>query len=764
MGICGAEKKNMKRRINEGNKKFEAIEPESSNSLNTLSKTEKSKIGNQDNSDINIVEDQLEQLEHDGISTSLLESKINKNESNKNIIKNPAFNNNISQETSCFQNDKKQKNEENPNNEKPDDVSSLSSLPKDDESEEDKNDDGAFPNSFPVNLELVHNQNGKNFDSSQNRNISISNNKRGVEEDISNFVSNIQNIKVDEKIENKPGESNNKDDINNSSNRSSNADNMSKSKCIHFSKEVIISNNVYTQVINSTEINPSKLEKKNNPENSKFFTGNLNNIKEDNIIDNNNDNNHDNNNDNNNENINGNINNDNNDNNANDNDNNNVNYNNNINFNGNINNDINIHGNNNKVNNDNDDNNDNNDNNDNIKDNNDYNINANNNNGINNINNNNNNSYNKNRNNNNNDASSIDYSKIKLIDEYPIQDGSIPQISPKLNIDNYVNNHPNESKINEKDRSTVTNFHLFNYSNTKSELIKQNKFKEYHEKQTLKGHTDRVVSLIQLESGNLVTGSYDCTLRVWDLNKNKCISKKEEIGYIFCLLEFEPKMILTGTSENYIGLWDLNSPINEREFTFIRHTLWVNCLVKCDDRFFASASNDGLIIIWDYYNRKNEYELKGHIDSILSLIKLNDGRLCSGFSDGTINIWDWKKKSIQVELKDPQNGWIKCLYQLKNGLLLTGSDDIKVWKNETCIKTITEHNKCVRAFCQIDDFHFASGSFDHTIKIWDLRDFNNCQTITGHNGSVICLIKIKNNKIASCSNDGTIKIWESEMN
>ena len=341
--------------------------------------------------------------------------------------------------------------------------------------------------------------------------------------------------------------------------------------------------------------------------------------------------------------------------------------------------------------------------------------------------------------------------------EYPMQDENISNNNtPRLNLNELTNNGQNKSKIDEKNKTALSNFNLLS---GKSELVKQNKFKKYHEKQTLKGHTDRVVCLIQLESGNLVTGSYDCTLRVWDLNRNKCISQKEEIGHIFCLLEFEPKMILTGTSQNYIGLWDLNSPINEKEFNFIRHSLWVNCLVKCDDRFFASASNDSLIIIWDYYNKKYEYELKGHPDSILSLIKLNDGRLCSGYSDGTINIWDWKNKSLQTELKNPQKGWIKCLYHLKNDLLLTGSDDIKVWENWSCIKTLTEHQKCVRTLCQIDDNYFASGSFDHTIKIWDLRDFSNCQTLEGHIGSVICLIKLKNNQLASCSNDGTIKIW-----
>ena len=60
----------------------------------------------------------------------------------------------------------------------------------------------------------------------------------------------------------------------------------------------------------------------------------------------------------------------------------------------------------------------------------------------------------------------------------------------------------------------------------------------------------------------------------------------------------------------------------------------------------------------------------------------------------------------------------------------------------------------------MDDDHFASGSFDNTIKIWDLNTFESNQTLEGHKSPVICVIKLKGNKLASCSNDKTIKIWE----
>lgn len=115
------------------------------------------------------------------------------------------------------------------------------------------------------------------------------------------------------------------------------------------------------------------------------------------------------------------------------------------------------------------------------------------------------------------------------------------------------------------------------------------------------GHTNKIVSLIELESGKLVSGSYDNTIRIWDINdrigNEQVINETERI---LSLLEFEKNKILSGTGDNSINLWDLENP-EQKIYSFKGHELWVNALVKCDSNCFASASNDSKIKIWDYY-------------------------------------------------------------------------------------------------------------------------------------------------------------------
>lgn len=54
---------------------------------------------------------------------------------------------------------------------------------------------------------------------------------------------------------------------------------------------------------------------------------------------------------------------------------------------------------------------------------------------------------------------------------------------------------------------------------------------------------------------------------------------------------------------------------------------------------------------------------------------------------------------------------------------------------------------------------FASGSNDHTIRIWSLIDNKLKHTLRAHTNSVHCLKKSIDGDLISCSEDNTIKIW-----
>ena len=338
----------------------------------------------------------------------------------------------------------------------------------------------------------------------------------------------------------------------------------------------------------------------------------------------------------------------------------------------------------------------------------------------------------------------------------------------------YNSNQKIEKSIDDQKNSNINNL------NNSNESIDIN----FTNTKIIEGHDEKIVCLIELSSGRLASGSYDKTIRIWNADYQKEDIKIKEKGRIFCLLEFEKNKILCGTSDNLVNLYEITPLSFDYIYSYIGHTLWVNCLTKVNKRYFASASNDTKIKIWDFFNRKCIKTLEGHEDCILSLITLKQSNyLCSGAADLTIKIWDWEKSKCLYTLKGHEK-WVKCVIELDNGIIVSGSDDktIKLWKDNNNYKTLKGHNNSIRSLCQINKKYFASGSFDFSIKIWEINNWKCVQTLIGHDSNIICVIALNNNNntnksknqvnnykkcpllLASCSNDKTIKIWEEEEN
>ena len=288
----------------------------------------------------------------------------------------------------------------------------------------------------------------------------------------------------------------------------------------------------------------------------------------------------------------------------------------------------------------------------------------------------------------------------------------------------------------------------------------KNEFIKYKCSKTLSGNTDKISSLIELKSGLIVTGSFDCKIIIWQIENSYPIKEIKENGIIFCLLEFEQNFVLSGNNKNEIYLWDIISGEKEYIFNFSGHKSSINCLVKCNDNIFASSSNDKTIKIWDFFGRKEIRTLDENDGGVVCLIKLKDGKLCSG-SEKSIKIWDWENGEC-INTIGIHNKSVKCLCELDNGYLLSGFDNknISILKNYKNEGILYGHENQVNSLFQIDKNYIASSSLDNTIKVWDIQNKRCLQTLKGHSSNVTCVIKLHNNSLASCSYDKTIKIWE----
>ena len=115
----------------------------------------------------------------------------------------------------------------------------------------------------------------------------------------------------------------------------------------------------------------------------------------------------------------------------------------------------------------------------------------------------------------------------------------------------------------------------------------------------------------------------------------------------------------------------------------------------------------------------------------------------------------FKKKSLQLlhEVLDD----IILLKKIKNRKIL---ETIQTMHFKQGIVEEYTFNEIHSNVLFLNENTLASGSYDTTIKIWDIITGNCLKTLEGHSNSVNFLVKINENTLASGSYDTSIKIWD----
>jgi len=255
----------------------------------------------------------------------------------------------------------------------------------------------------------------------------------------------------------------------------------------------------------------------------------------------------------------------------------------------------------------------------------------------------------------------------------------------------------------------------------------------------LRGHSHYVEDVVISSDGQFaLSGSWDHTLRLWDLNTGT--TTRRFLGHTKDVLSVafssDNRQIMSGSRDRTIKLWNT---LGECKYTIQDqdgHSEWVSCVRSSPTAkvpFIVSCGWDKMVKVWNLTNCKLRTNLAGHTGYCNTVTISPDGSLCaSGGKDGVAILWDLAdgKRLYSLDAGDIIHNL--CFSPNRYWLCAATQDSIKIWDLES--KTTVDElrpefppvgKKAQTPYCtslawSSDGSTLFSGYTDNKIRVWSV--------------------------------------------
>jgi F-box/WD-40 domain protein MET30 len=285
---------------------------------------------------------------------------------------------------------------------------------------------------------------------------------------------------------------------------------------------------------------------------------------------------------------------------------------------------------------------------------------------------------------------------------------------------------------------------------------------------TFRGHTNGVMCL-QFNDHVLATGSYDSTIKIWDVDTEQEIRTLRGHSRGVRALQFDDTKLISGSLDHTIKVWNWRTGDCLRTLT--GHTGGVLSLNFCG-RILASGSVDGTIRIWDFEGGSTSC-LRGHQDWV-NCVKV-DGpsrTLLSASDDGTARLWDldtgnslrtYEGHAAQVQAVLPLPEDFEC-EESDSETAPSGEEPGASPANSTGGEDEPQSSRFVVAFSKTGRTspprYMLTASLDNTIRLWDVHTGRCLRVSFGHVEGVWA-ISADAMRIVSGAQDSLVKVWDT---
>ena len=239
----------------------------------------------------------------------------------------------------------------------------------------------------------------------------------------------------------------------------------------------------------------------------------------------------------------------------------------------------------------------------------------------------------------------------------------------------------------------------------------------------LQAHNDMITALdFDAPFGTMVTSALDDTVRVWDLNRGRCMGLLEGHRASVRCLQVEENMVATGSIDASIRLWDLS----KTDYTPLEDIIDEEREEGEDPGVIVHTAGDSPPPPTSSMEDCHIFSLEAHVDEVTALHFRGD-TLVSGSADKTLRQWDLVKgRCVQT---------LDVLWAAAQASSTAASNTTQ-WRT---LGRLPDASADFVGAVQCFDAALACGTADGMVRLWDLRSGQVHRSLVGHTGPVTCL-------------------------